>query len=184
MKSRTKTIGLTLMALGVALALYLVVTTFDLNFTSLFKDKPVPNPDAGPGTNFTAEGMPTGWTETKKDGVNWSGVDFVNPADTNQKISYVNSRCAGCPMDQDKFAKGVMDPDPFAVLPSDVTQKTKARDGMSASYVEATKPYETRGILHVLKQGGTYSGYETFEVTLPPNQQALAQKLLDTFHSS
>jgi hypothetical protein len=177
-------LGLALMALGVVLAAYLVVTAFDLNLSALFKDKPIPNPDVGPSTAFTAEGMPTGWTETKKDGVNWAGVDYTNPADQNQKISYVSSRCAGCPMDQDKFAKGIMEPDPFAVLPSDVTEKTKTRDGMKATYTEATQPYPTRGILNVLKQGGTYVGYETFEVTLPRNQQELAQKLLDTFRSS
>ncbi|WP_161780712.1 hypothetical protein, partial [Tumebacillus flagellatus] len=96
------------------------------------------------------------------------------------KVSYVYSLCMGCVMEPDPFAKGQNVPDPLVALPSDALDKRVADDHLSASYTLSTKPYPTYGKIKVEKdKNGDYKGYSTLEVTLPPSDQALTQKILN-----
>ncbi|PWK13051.1 hypothetical protein [Tumebacillus permanentifrigoris] len=135
----------------------------------------------------TAFDVPNDWPTTQTGQGNWSGIDFINPADPNQKVSLVVSGCSGCAMNAEKAKTGVVEPDPFAVLPKNATDKTQADNHLTARYTLPTEPFPTYGAVLVLqdKPGAdgkaTYMGYATLQVTVPANQKDFADKILDSF---
>ncbi|MBL0386858.1 hypothetical protein JJB07_09355 [Tumebacillus sp. ITR2] len=174
-----RAIGITLMIVGLVLAGYLAYTYW-IEHSNEPPNTPAP-PEQNLPQNNAVPGVPSSWksTQTGNPGI-WSGVDYTNPADANQKVSYVYSLCMGCVMDPDQFAKGQHVPSPLVALPSDALDKREAEDHMSATYTLYTKPYPTYGIIKVEKdERGDYKGYSTLEVTLPPSDQALGRKILN-----